>query len=600
MAERVGFLITDLDGKDGSHFVSASPRDDVTWFQWVNDDWLVFRVNDPNYRGSYAVGAGLMVMSRDGKSSRQLVSREWEQSTDVLRRKVLSPDHRYLGLSAPGSSEVLVSEPHYDTNYEYKYATLHALNIMTGQARSVESAPRADNWLLDGKGRPRAAMLSSAGQTTVMWADPKSGAWVELLKAPSLHMPWTPLAIKDETHLLVSTVDQEGYEEIREYDAVQRQLGAKPILTTPGFSDSISPIQEWYSDKLLGLLVNVDGLTITWFDPTMNALQTRIDNKFAGRVNTFSCGRSCANAKRVLVHSYSDTDPGMTLLFLPETDEWQLVGRERPEIDPQRMASMELLRTKARDGEDLPLWITRAPNVSAEKPAPAIMLIHGGPWVRGVDWEWGSERQFLASRGYLVIEPEFRGSAGYGDEHFKKGFKQWGLKMQDDISDALKFAVQKGWADPKRVCIMGTSYGGYATLMGLIKDPDQYRCGVAFAAVSDPRNMFDFFWSDIPDEAKAYGMKELLGDRVKDEAQFIATSPVEQAARLKSPLLLVHGEKDRRVPLQNGERMRDALKKYNKPVEWVSYPWAAHGFPKVEDELDFYRRVEKFLAQNLR
>lgn len=598
VTERVGFLIIDLDGQDGSHFVSASPRDDVSWFEWVSDDWLIFSVNDPNYRGKSSIGSGLMSMSRDGKTSRQLITRSWANREDIQRRRVLSPDHRFLALGGRGSLEILVTEPHYTIDNQYDYSTLHSVNVVTGSTRTVPSVPRADFWLIDGDGRARVASYSSAGQTTISWLDPSTGQWVELLKSPQLDMPWIPLAAKDSTHLLVSTADAAGFDELREYDAAQRKLATQPMLQTPGYSEAIQPIYARHSDKLLGLQVTVDARTTTWLDPYMRVMQDRIDAKLPGRVNIIGCG-SCLDAKRVLVRSYSDVDPGMVLLFSPETDQWRMVGRARPDIDPDRMSHMSLHRSHARDGQDLPIWITRPRHVPSEQSGPAVVLVHGGPWSRGAEWSWGAERQFLASRGYTVIEPEFRGSTGYGVKHFKAGFKQWGLTMQDDVSDALKFAVEKGWADPKRVCIMGSSYGGYAALMGLVKDPDQYRCGVAFAAVTDIRFKFDFFWNDTSDEARVYGFPEMVGDRVKDEGRFIATSPVEQAARIKAPVLLIHGEQDLRVPIQNGERMRDALRKSNKSVEWVAYPRAYHGFPLLEDELDFYRRIESFLSRHL-
>ncbi|MCE4538774.1 prolyl oligopeptidase family serine peptidase [Pelomonas sp. P7] len=595
--ERMGVVVTDLEGKEGSHFISASEKDDVTWFSWVTDDWIVFKVNNPNYRGTRWVGSGLMSMSRDGKTSRQLIARDWESGSENSRRLTLSPDHGYVGRGAPDSLEVLVAQPHYDGNYEYRYSTLHAVNVVSGQSR-VEAAPRADEWLIDGRGRPRASLHAADGQVTVMWLDPRSREWTELQKSPVHHMDWIPLAIQDEAHLLVSTSDKDGYDELREYDAIERRVGSVPILATPGFSRSIEPIYARHSDRLLGLSVLVDSVTTTWLDPTLSKLQDRVDAKLPNRVNILQCSQ-CERPQRVLVHSYSDTDPGMVLLFTPEKDEWKLVGRVRPQIDPKTMATMELHRTSARDGEDLPVWITRPRGAAPEKPLPAVVLVHGGPWERGTEWRWNPEGQFLASRGYLVIEPEFRGSVGYGERHFHLGFKAWGLSMQDDVTDALKFVISKGWADPGRVCIMGASYGGYATLMGLAKDPGQYRCGIAFAAVSDPRYMFDFHWNDISRQAKSYGLNELLGDRIKDEARFIATSPVEQAANIKAPLMLVHGAKDRRVPIQNGERMRDALQKANKQVEWVLYPWAGHGFPLLEDELDYYGRVERFLAKHL-
>ncbi|HEV6964976.1 alpha/beta hydrolase family protein [Roseateles sp.] len=601
VTERVGFLIVDLEGKEGSHFISAGPRDDVDWFSWVSDDWLAFGVNDPAYRGRGSIGRGLSSMSRDGKTSRQLIGRDWYKGKerDVFRRTVLTPDYYYIGRGAPGSQEVLVGKAHFNDKGEYEDSSLYALDVVTGQPRLIATAPRAEAWRLDGRGQPRVAIQTKEGQTTILWLDPRSGQWTEVLKAPSLEMPWWPLAVRDDLTLLVTTTDALGYHEVREYAADKRQLAGRPLLTTPGFDSSLVPLFEQETASLLGLRVLVDAWTTSWLDPTMADIQTRVDTKLPGRVNAIACSRSCLHGKRYVVYSSTDTDPGMTLLFSPADDQWQMVGRVRPDVDPQRMSPLQLHRIKARDGHDLPVWITRPRGQDDSRPAAAIVLVHGGPWVRGVHWRWGSERQFLASRGYVVIEPEFRGSTGYGDHHFKDGFKQWGLTMQDDVSDGLKFAVDKGWVDAKRVCIMGGSYGGYASLMGIVKDPDQYRCAVAFAAVSDPRFMFDFFWSDISDEAKVYSLPETLGDRVKDDAKLAASSPLMLASRIKAPVLLVHGEQDVRVPIQNGERMRDALQKNGKSVEWVTYPRAYHGFPLLEDELDYYGRVERFLAKHL-
>ena len=146
---------------------------------------------------------------------------------------------------------------------------------------------------------------------------------------------------------------------------------------------------------------------------------------------------------------------------------------------------------------------------------------------------------------------------------------------------------------------MGGSYGGYAALMGLVKDPDQYRCAVAFAAVADPRFMFDMHWSDITANARENWLPTTLGDRKADEARFIATSPIEQATRIKAPVLLVHGGSDERVPIQSGERMRDALLKNGKQVDWVVYPDEGHGFHKPENRIDYWRRVERFLDKHL-
>jgi dipeptidyl aminopeptidase/acylaminoacyl peptidase len=214
-------------------------------------------------------------------------------------------------------------------------------------------------------------------------------------------------------------------------------------------------------------------------------------------------------------------------------------------------------------------------------------------------WEWQAEVQFLASRGYAVLQPEFRGSTGFGERHLTAGFKQWGQAMQDDLADGARWAIAQGIADPQRIAIMGASYGGYATLMGLAKDGDLFRCGVQWVGVSDLQLMYDASWSDLSDNFKQYGMPALLGDREKDAAMLLANSPLQQASRIKRPLLMAYGRIDQRVPIEHGERMRDALEPHNPDVEWVRYDKDGHGWSLPETEVDWWTRVEKFLARHM-
>jgi dipeptidyl aminopeptidase/acylaminoacyl peptidase len=222
--------------------------------------------------------------------------------------------------------------------------------------------------------------------------------------------------------------------------------------------------------------------------------------------------------------------------------------------------------------------------------------------VRGNHWGWDSDTQFLASRGYAVLEPDFRGSRGYGMAHFRAGWKQWGLAMQDDIADATRWAIAQGIADPKRICIAGASYGGYAALMGLVNDPDLYKCGINWVGVTDINLLFNGHWSfesDMTDDWKNHGMPLMIGDPVKDAAQFKATSPIEQAAKITQPLLLAYGAVDRRVPLYHGNKFRDAVQAHNKQVEWVVYQDEGHGWTRPENRFDFWTRVEKFLGRHI-
>ena len=598
---RVGIVMIDLDGKEGSQFIEASEKDDVEWFAWVNDDWLVFRVDDPNDRSARGMGAGLMATSRDGKRSRMLVARRWDTGDPIRRRRALEPNHSYVGLGAPGSTEIVLEERHYDVHWEYAHSTLKVIDVASGALRTMLSdAPRAYRWWLDGSGRARVAAQKNGDQTSLFWSDARTGQWRELGSAPSFDMPFWPQYVDGENGLIVNTTDAQGHMALRRFDFTTMKPEAQPLLSTPGFDGPVTPIVERGSNTTLGLHLWVDTRTTAWFTPGLRDLQTKVDEKMPGRVNVLSC-QPCDKPKAVLIHSYTDIDPGIFVLHRPADDKWQLLGRVRPEIEPETMARLEFHRTRARDGLDLPVWVTRPPALAkAGKAGPAVVLVHGGPWVRGVNWAWHAEAQFLASRGYVVIEPEFRGSAGYSLKHFRAGYRQWGQTMQDDVTDGLRFAVAQGWVDASRVCIMGASYGGYSALVGLMKDPDQYRCGVALAAVSDPRFMFDFHWSDISTDGKQFSLPTMLGDRKADDAMFAANSPLEHADRIKAPVLLVHGGADRRVPIQNGERMRDALRKNRKDVQWVYYADEGHGFQYLANELDYYRKVEAFLAKHLK
>jgi dipeptidyl aminopeptidase/acylaminoacyl peptidase len=289
------------------------------------------------------------------------------------------------------------------------------------------------------------------------------------------------------------------------------------------------------------------------------------------------------------------------LLYHIKTGMLEGVGNTYARIEPARMGRQEPIRYKARDGLEIPGLLTLPPG-GVRKNLPMVVLVHGGPWVRGASWGWDPESQFLASRGYAVLQVEFRGSTGFGLRHFNAGLKQWGLAMQDDIADGTRWAIDQGIADPKRICIAGASYGGYATLMGLIKDPDLYRCGIDWAGVTDIELMYNGTWYSKASMSKTflrYGMPTLIGDPVEDAAQLKATSPIQQAARIHQPLLLAYGQVDRRVPLHHGTLFRDAVKRTNRQVEWVVYDGEGHGWSLEKNRIDFWQRVDRFLDRNI-
>ena len=233
-----------------------------------------------------------------------------------------------------------------------------------------------------------------------------------------------------------------------------------------------------------------------------------------------------------------------------------------------------------------------------------------GPGLSAVDADGGNFRQLVetclsfvkvpdTSRSHTVLQPEFRGSTGFGGQHLRAGFKQWGQAMQRDVADGARWAVAQGIADPQRMAIAGASYGGYATLMGLLQNPELFRAGISWVGVTDPGLMFSVGWSDVSEQSKRYGYGTLIGDPVADAELFKTISPLAQAARIRQPLLIAYGGWDVRVPIVHGEKFRDANRPHNPQLEWVVYPEEGHGWRKLETQLDFWGRVERFLAQHL-
>jgi len=386
------------------------------------------------------------------------------------------------------------------------------------------------------------------------------------------------------------------------WDAAQKSLPNEPFLALKGYDLQGKLLFDGPSRRLIGARILTDAEGVTWLDDEMRGLQERIDKLLPGTNNQLLCETACKQQQRYIVVAGADRQPDIHFLFDKRRegrDALTLLGASRPWIDASLMAEQEPVRIKARDGLELPVYVTRP---HGKGPWPAVLLVHGGPHVRGVTWEWNADAQFLASRGYLVVEPEFRGSTGYGDKLFRAGWKQWGLAMQDDVTDAARWAVAQGLADPKRLVIAGASYGGYAAMMGLVKDPAFYRAGINWVGVTDIDLMYSVSWSDFAGSVwQRYGMPRLVGDREKDRAQLDATSPLKRAGEIVRPVLMAYGTEDRRVPLPHGTRMRDALKAAGKvEVEWVEYPQEGHGFLLEKNLIDFWTRVERFLARHAR
>lgn len=611
---RKGLYVMDLANPGQFRSVAAFRDSEIVRVRWLDDERLLFSASDFfDGSGRQVGGPGLFLVQHDGSDMRDLIQRRTVLVVDG-NRKISGLEMNFRLLKVPdfqegvANDDILVGQYHSSSDGSY---TLSAtwLNVKTGRTRATgfDAPSGVTAWIFDGKGQARVVFTRDKDRQAAHWRAPGSTQWQQMVEGDFLDMPFTPHTVDNAGNLYVTRKQGiEGYEALVAYDFATQAPAAQPLVSTPGFDFTGSLILERESGAAQGVRVVTDGETTVWFDAELKRIQALVDARMPGHINRISCRRCGKDDAVVLVRSFSDRDPGRLQLFRPTPQSgqaaWTSIGALRPELDPLQMAAVDFQRIKARDGREIPLWVTVPAGAVPGKPNPTVVLVHGGPWVRGSSWAWHDMSQFLASRGYLVIEPEFRGSMGFGDAHFKAGWKQWGLTMQDDVADALLWAQKQGLASDK-ACIAGASYGGYSSLMGLVRHPQLYRCGAAWVAVTDLELLVKGSWW-ISDDSSAlfrkYGMPTLVGSMDQGAERITANSPVLLANQIKAPSLLAFGEDDQRVPLAHGKRMREALQKQGLEPEWVTYGGEGHGWGKLETRLDFAQRLERFFNQHLR
>jgi len=295
-----------------------------------------------------------------------------------------------------------------------------------------------------------------------------------------------------------------------------------------------------------------------------------------------------------VVTTFSDKQPATWYHFDIANSKLQYLVGAYPAIDPAAMAATESHWIKARDGLDFQLYVTR-PVDAGEEPQPTIMYIHGGPHGPRDTWSYEPTTQMLANRGYVVIQPNYRGSGGFGESFEETGYRKWYAEMQDDITDATNWAIEQGIADADKVCIYGASYGGYATLAGLTKEPDLYACGFAFVGVYDLELLHKY--GDIQDRRQGRNYLDLaLGT---DKADLKARSPINHISKIKSPLYIAHGKEDIRAHVEGFYQLRDRLEQENIPFEQLLVEKEGHGFYKFENRVNYANELLGFFDKHI-
>jgi dipeptidyl aminopeptidase/acylaminoacyl peptidase len=594
--------LTVLDVSKLTAKVVASFSDvDIGFFDWVNDNRLVYSVDDHQAAvGENWLQPGISAVDRDGGDYRLLADRPQTFATyasSVADPKLLPTNTRLFSTTRTKTSDdVFITQPEHNIYGDWDTVNLLRLNTRTGRTTLFNRPGKSVEWVIDAADVPRVSVTYEKGRDTVHYLDPATSQWQTIAEFGALDPKgFRPLAVGAKGDFYVTAHKGANTEALYRFDISKKDIDGEPLVSLPGFDFKGNFL--FGTAGMQGLRYVSDAEATAWFDPKQKDVQQKVDAALAGTVNRVTFPLR-PELPLVLVQSFSDADPGTFRLYNIETGNFTGLGTSMRGIDPRQMARRDLVRYKARDGMEIPAWLT-LPRDAKGRKLPLVVLVHGGPWVRGGEWRWSADSQFLASRGYAVLEPEFRGSNGYGYKHFRAGWKQWGLAMQNDLADGARWAAAQGIADAQRICIAGASYGGYATLMGLANDADVFRCGVAWAAVTDIDLMYSVTWSDFSLDYKTYGMPRLIGDREKDAAQLKATSPLQLAAKIGNPLLLAHGGADRRVPIVHGVAFKDAVQKTNPNVEWIEYVDEGHGWSVVANRVDFWTRVQKFLDRNI-
>lgn len=587
---RYNLVVMDLATRKVSQLTTFEAYD-VIAFRWVNASRILFTLGNTDDRSGYPRRFGLYGINKDGSDSRTYAS---DKATRYIQ---------LLGGIRDNPGEVLV----LNNDRAAEFSDVYRMNLATGRREilTFDSPGRVLRWIVDRNGVPRAAVSKPEGSTRaeIHYRDSAGAPWIRINEYALGGEGIEPLAFdEDNRTLIVASNIGRDKRALYRYDPATRSL--KDLLVESDEFDVGAPayvyglnddavVREAETGKVLGISYAGYRPGTFWIDPESRTIQQMVDRALPDTVNTV---RRIGRTSKALVLAASDRQPGIYMLLDLEKKTLAELVRSRPWVKPEEMAAMRVVEIKTRDGLLMPAYLS-VPAGSDGRNLPLVLNPHGGPWARD-HWGYDPEVQFLANRGYAVLQPQFRISTGFGRRLFVAGFREWGGRMQDDLTDAVRWAIDQGIADPRRICIYGASYGGYAALMGVVKTPELFRCGVNYVGVSDLELFFSrsFFGNDFLDNEQ----RQMVGDPSADREMLRAASPVNRVADIRVPLFMAYGGDDLNVPIEHGLGMKRALERAGKSFEWIVKETEAHGFAKAENRDEFYRTLEAFLRQHLK
>ncbi|WP_221032370.1 alpha/beta hydrolase family protein [Actomonas aquatica] len=572
---------------------------EVHRFQWVGDERLTITTTIwDRIFGSAAV-------DRDGKNWVGLTGYEFDPHG---RHATLAIDVAHV--FNDGTDRLLVLDHGRGYTPGNPHPDVLEIDTQSGLSKTIEENPgNVRAWMTDHEGIVRLGVVRDEDTQSVIYRDRADADWRTLPLPNRGHEKLRPYAFDpDNATFYVAGFNAEDRWCVLTYDLANGTVTEEPIVSDPTYDvvsngsfntyagiDLTRPIFSARTQSLLGIAYTADFPRVKWLDPEFATIQAAVDRARAGRVNVLV--NQSRDDQRLLFFSYSDRDPGSYFLLDRTARSFKPLGARMDWIDPAAMSPSMGISYEARDGTTIHGYLT-LPAGHKPKNLPLVVLPHGGPWVRD-NWGFDPIVQLIASRGYAVLQMNYRGSKGYGSAFEWLGKQNIGRGIQDDIEDATRWAIRAKVADPKRIAIAGGSYGGYSALFALGKSPDLYACGISLNGVTDWEAIFDRADKDRDRAAARKTWVERIGDPDEDPDFFRSISPVNFGSAIKAPVLIIQGRQDKTVPLRQARRMYDALGKSKGDSELLWLRKSGHSLSNESERTEAFAAIVAFLEKHL-
>lgn len=576
--EHLNLFMIDMKTKRPT-LLTGLTNSSVSDVRWIGNNRILFTATEDG-----TDSGGLFAIDSDGKNGRVLSPSLHDQVNNGARVYRYS---RFLDYYKDSTTEILVTN---NERREFE-PDVCIMNVDNGHKRTILLNPgNVSTWLADYDGVVRLGYGEQGRSQFLVYRDNDKEEFHEIKRWDFTDGTVEPVSFAADNHLIyVKNSIGRNTAAICLFDPTKGEI-VETLFADPTY-DAGRVILSRKTHSLLGFTCEREQLDFVWADKGMKARQGGFDHAFP-RTHNYFISRSLDDTWNIVLAT-SDRDSGTFYLLNMDRHSIEPLVARMPWLEPTRLAEMKPIEYQSRDGLTIHGYLTLPPGRDP-KNLPVIINPHGGPWARD-SWGYNPEIQFLASRGYAVLQMNFRGSTGYGRKFLEAGYGQWGLSMQDDITDGVKWLVDQGIADPKRIAIYGASYGGYATMAGLAFTPDLYRCGINYVGVTD----IELLLRTIPKawENSRAALEVMTGNAANQKEQLKATSPMRKADQIRVPVFFAYGELDDRVDLKHGTKLVAELRKNGVPVELMVKHDEGHGFRHWDNKIEFYTTMEKFLDQ---